>query len=127
VLARRLLLLAAVLVLLTAVASAIAPQPEQDTTPQRDPTLPAGTTVEREIPAGPGSDTTVSVRRGDTLELSVSGDVLDSVLIERLDRVKGIAPEAPARFDLLADAAPGVYPIRLVDAGRRIGSIEITN
>ena len=76
------------------------------------------------IPAGPGADTEVLVRRGEVLQLEVRGDVLDSVLIERLDRVEAIEPTTPARFEFLADAAAGVYPIRLVEADRRIGSIE---
>jgi hypothetical protein len=48
-------------------------------------------------------------------------------LIERLDRIDGIEPSTPARFEILADAPAGVYPIRLVEADRRIGSIEITD
>ena len=67
------------------------------------------------------------VRRGDLLQLEVSGDTLDSVLIERLDRIDAIEPLTPARFEILAERAAGVYPIKLVDADRRIGSIEITN
>jgi hypothetical protein len=69
----------------------------------------------------------VVVSRGDLLQLEVSGDTLDSVLIERLDRMDGIEPLTPARFEILAEAPAGVYPIKLVDADRRIGSIEITN
>jgi hypothetical protein len=65
------------------------------------------------------------VRRGDVLKLEVTGDVLDSVEIERLDRMEAIEPLTPARFELLAEAPAGVYPIRLVDADRRIGAIEI--
>jgi hypothetical protein len=49
------------------------------------------------------------------------------VLLERLDRRDGIEPLTPARFNILAEAPAGVYPIRLVGADRRIGSIEITN
>jgi hypothetical protein len=127
-LARRLLLLAAVLMLLTALAAGLAPQQPVTQAPTAEPSsLPAGNTVPWEIPAGPGADSRVIVRRGDVLELEVSGDVLDSVLIERLDRIKAIEPLTPARFEILADAPAGVYPIRLVDEDRRIGSIEITN
>jgi hypothetical protein len=128
-LARRLLLLAAVLILLTAVAASIAPRDltggdDNAVTPQPD--LPAGTTIAEEIPAAPGSNSRISVSRGDTLRLEVAGDVLDSVLIERLDFVDGIEPTTPARFDLLIDAPAGSYPIRLVDADRRIGSIVVS-
>lgn len=127
-LARRLLLLAAVLMLLTAVAAGLAPQERAEQTPAAQTSdLPEGTIVRKEIPAAPGSDSRVVVQRGDVLELEVIGDVLDSVQIERLDRMEGIEPLTPARFNLLAEAPAGVYPIRLVEADRRIGSIEITN
>jgi hypothetical protein len=126
-LARRLLLLAAALMLLTAVAAGLAPQEQADEPPARASNLPAGTIVEKEISAAPGSDSRVVVQRGDVLKLEVAGDVLDSVQIERLDRIEAIEPLTPARFEFLAEAPAGVYPIRLVDADRRIGSIEIKN
>jgi hypothetical protein len=127
-LARRLLLLAAALMLLTALAAGLAPRrPSNDAAAPQASALPAGTTVVQEIPAAPGSDSRVVVRRGDLLELEVSGDTLDSVQIERLDRIEAIAPLTPARFNILAEAPAGLYPIRLVDADRRIGTIEITN
>ena len=50
--------------------------------------------------------------------------MLDAVLIERLGLIDAIDPTTPARFTVLADA-PGVYPIRLVDADRRIGTLEV--
>jgi hypothetical protein len=126
-LARRLLLLAAVLMLLAALAAGLAPQPATEAPSAQRSQLPVGSRVVEEISAAPGADTRVVVRRGDVLALEVSGDVLDSVLIERLDRMEAIEPSTPARFELLADAPAGVYPIRLVEADRRIGSIEITN
>jgi hypothetical protein len=125
VLARRLLLLAAVLMLLAALAAGLAPQERADA-PSPATSLPNGTTVVEQISAA-DSDARVVVRRGDVLRLEVAGDTLDSVLIERLDRIEAIEPLTPARFELLADAPAGVYPIRLVEADRRIGSIEITN
>ena len=126
-LARRLLLLAAALILLAALAAALAPRQATDAPSTERSALPAGRTVAEEIPAKPGANSRVVVRRGDLLQLEVSGDLLDSVLIERLDRMKAIEPTTPARFEILADAPAGVYPIRLVDADRRIGTIEITN
>ena len=130
-LARRLLLLAAVLMLLAALAASIVPRDltgEDDAPVVRGPgALPAGTTIAEEIPAAPGSNSRITVSRGDTLQLQVAGDVFDSVLLERLDMVDGIEPTTPARFDILIDFPPGSYPIRLVDADRRIGSIVIAN
>ena len=127
-LARRLLLLAAVLMLLAALAAGLAPEDPATEQPRVErSSLPAGTTVIEEIPAAPGSDSRVVVRRGDILKLEVTGDALDSVLIERLDRIEAIEPQTPARFEILADSAPGVYPIRLLEADRRIGAVEITD
>jgi hypothetical protein len=129
-LVRRLLLLAAVLLLLAALAASIAPREltgGDDDAVTGPPALPAGRTITEEIPAAPGSNSRVAVSRGDTLQLEVAGDVLDSVLIERLDFVDGIEPTTPARFDLLIDAPAGSYPIRLVDADRRIGSLVISD
>ena len=126
-LARRLLLLAAALMLLVALAAGLAPREASDPPPTQASSLPRGSTVVKEIGAAAGADSRVVVRRGDLLRLEVSGDMLDSVLIERLDRMEAIEPFTPARFEILADSPAGVYPIRLVDADRRIGSIEITN
>ncbi len=46
------------------------------------------------------------------------------VQIERLDRIDAIDPTTPARFELIAEDA-GVYPIRLIEADRRIGRLDI--
>jgi hypothetical protein len=129
-LARRLLLLAAVLMLLTALAAGLAPrQPVGEAPATEAPALPAGSTVVREIAADPGEESRVVGRRGDLLQLEGTGDgeLLDSVQIEGLDRMEAIAPLTPARFDIIAEAPAGLYPIRLVDADRRIGAIEITD
>jgi hypothetical protein len=127
VLARRLLLLAAVLMLLAVLAAGLAPQQPADDAPSVPGSrLPPGGEVVEQISTAE-SDSRVEVQRGDVLKLEVSGDTPDSVLIERLDRIESIDPSTPARFELLADAPAGVYPIRLIDADRRIGTIEITN
>ena len=124
---RRLMLLAAALMLLVALAAGLAPREASEAPSTRASNLPEGATVVKEITADPGADSRVVVRRGDLLRLEVGGDALDSILIERLDRMEGIEPLTPARFEILAEAPAGVYPIRLVDADRRIGSIEITD
>jgi len=127
-LVRRLLLLAAALMLLAALAAGLAPREQATEAPSTERSaLPAGGTVAEEIPAKPGANSRVVVRRGDLLQLEIRGDLLDSVLIERLDRIEAIEPSTPARFEILADAPAGVYPIRLVDDDRRIGTIQITN
>jgi hypothetical protein len=129
-LVRRLLLLAAVLMLLTALAASIAPRDltgGEEELPARS-SLPPGRVVAREIPAAPGAAVArIAVNRGDTLELEVSGDLLDEVLLERLDMIDPIEPTTPARFNLLIDAPAGSYPIRLIGADRRIGSIVVND
>jgi hypothetical protein len=124
VIARRLLLLAAVLMLLTALAAGLAPREDQTVSPQGG-SLPAGEPVLKRIPADPAANSRVMVRRGDVLELEVEGDLLDTVLIERLDRIDAIEPLTPARFHLVVDAPAGIYPIRLVEEDRRIGALVV--
>jgi hypothetical protein len=125
--ARRLLLLAAVLMLLAALAAGLAPRERDDGGAPPRSELPDGTEVVRQLSAEPGADESVMVKRGDILKLEVNGDVLDSVLIERLDRIEAIEPTTPARFEMLIEADAGVYPIRLLEADRRIGALQITN
>ena len=125
--ARRLLMLAAALLLLAALASALVPRDDGAETPPARTSLPAGRTVAEEIPAAKGSDSQVEVSRGDLLELEVAGDVLDTVLIEQLDFLDAIEPTTPARFNLVIDVPAGTYPIRLVDADRRVGSLIVSD
>ena len=125
-LARRLLLFAALLLLLSALVSGagsrrtLEPPPPSALPPAADDSE----VVTQTIPVTE-TDARVSVQRGQVLELSVEGDVLDAVLLERLDRMDGIAPYSPARFSILADAPAGLYPIRLVGEDRPIGVIEM--
>ena len=49
------------------------------------------------------------------------------MLLERLERIEAIEPTTPARFSMLVEAPAGIYPIRLLEADRRIGMIEITD
>jgi hypothetical protein len=130
-LGRRFLLVVVVLMGLTALAASVAPREpvvRERPAAESSPTASAGPaasptvrTVERAI-STVGGRTRVRVTEGQLLELDVSGPELDSV--ELLDEVVPIAPEAPAHFDLLADR-PGSYPIVLVDAGRRVGTLVV--
>jgi hypothetical protein len=133
-LGRRFLLLVAVMMGLTALAASVAPrQPVvrdgapagRTATPTPTPTVasgePAPRTVERTISASEGT-TRVAVDEGELLELTITGSELDSVSL--LDEIEPITPEAPARFHLLADE-PGQYPIELLDAERRIGTLVV--
>src|SRR3954447_8400746 len=138
-LGRRLLVLMAVLLGLTALAAALAPRPT--VTPPRSslqpsPTAPssaatAGTasrvvsrTLSADEGAGRGGNAVVRAREGDTLRLTVRGDVLDSVELQGLDQIEPLEPGSPAHFELTADE-PGEHAIVLLDADRRIGRIDI--
>ena len=130
-LGRRFLLLVAVLMGLTALAASVAPREpvvrdrsaaEPSSTPYAAPAAaPTVRTVERTLSTAEGRRR-VTVTEGQLVELDVSGPELDSVTL--LDEVEPIAPEAAAHFELLADT-PGRYPIELVDADRRIGTLVV--
>lgn len=132
-LGRRFLLVVAVLMGLTALAASVAPREplirdrERKTatatpTPTAEPTAVAALrTVERTISANK-PPARVVVREGQLVQLTVKGSEVDSV--ELLDNIQALDPDSPAIFELLADT-PGEYPIELVDAGRRIGTLVV--
>jgi hypothetical protein len=141
---RRLLLLVAVLMGLTALAASIAPRDtgtdepstppgrpgvvEPTTTPESESAAPAPEeedVVEETLSAAKGaSPVRVRARPGQTVILEVQGDVLDEVALTGLDRVEAIAPEAPARFEMYVDQ-PGRYEIRLLEQNRRLGELLV--
>ena len=127
-LGRRFLILVAVLMGMTALAASVAPrqpvapQDRQESTPTPAPAgTPTLVRVQKEI-STTDADARVSVREGDLVELTISGRERDSVRM--LDRMDTIHPKSPARFSLLA-GEPGEYPIELVEADRRIGTLVI--
>jgi hypothetical protein len=139
---RRLLLLVAVLMGLTALAASVAPRQTSDAPPPpvpgRTPTPTATATpelspataesegvIQETMSAAKGaSPLRVRARPGQTLQLQVQGAVFDEVQIGGLDQYAAIAPEAPARFELFLDET-GRFPVTLVDAGRRLGEIDV--
>jgi hypothetical protein len=133
VLGRRFLLLVAVLMGLTALAASLAPREplirDRDrraatATPTPTPS-PAATDalqpVEKTIFTAE-NPARVAVREGQILRLTVRGSELDSVTL--LDEVEPIERDSPAEFEVFADE-PGEYPIELVDAERRIGTLVV--
>jgi hypothetical protein len=46
-------------------------------------------------------------------------------VIDDLAISEPVGPDSPAHVEIYADA-PGRYPILLLDAGRRIGALQIT-
>src|SRR5215210_875302 len=127
-LARRLLILLAVLMGLTALASGVAPrQPVTRSAPDTGPPAPAVSpepALEATVDATRREPAQVVVREGRTLTLQVANDEPDSVTIDGLDRIEVVDADSPARFELLAEPA-GSYAIELVDAGKTVGTLEI--
>jgi hypothetical protein len=135
VIVRRLLLLIAVLVGLTAVAGSIAPGPASlqptATAPPPQPSeatsrparvLPR--TVHAALSAAPDRPARrISARLGDHVSITVRDENIDTVALGDVD-IEPVERALPARFDLMADDA-GTYPLVLVDAGRRIGTLVV--
>jgi hypothetical protein len=137
VLGRRLLVLFAVLLGLTALVTALAPRPTvrprtdganvATPTPTPSPTASGRTTrrLVRSVSADAGRPRArVRARTGDVLVLNVKGDLLDAVEIAGLGKLEPIEPGSPARFEMLLDG-PGEFPITLLDARRSVGLIDV--
>lgn len=126
-LARRLLILLAVLMGLTALAAGVAPRrtpaPAETTPPSTAAPGKAQRPLERTISASEPSGRRIVVRRGRVVRITVQGDVVDSVQFGDL-KVVSLDPDSPALFELIADD-PGSYPITLLDAKRRLGVLEV--
>jgi hypothetical protein len=132
-LGRRFLLLVAVLMGLTALAASVAPREplvrdRSAATPSPTPTAEAAVgpatdirTVEKTISASEGP-TRVTVREGDLVHLTVSSSELDTVSL--MEEFRPVEQDSPAEFDLLADT-PGSYPIALLNADQRIGTLVV--
>ena len=136
-LGRRLLVVFAVLLGLTALATSLAPRPTVRDGAGAQPTATATATpapersetasrrVERTISADAGRKRArVRVRVGDVLMLTVDGDVFDGVEIPDLAKLEPIEPGSPARFEMLLET-PGELRVGLVDAKRLIGLVEV--
>jgi hypothetical protein len=61
---------------------------------------------------------------GDQLQLVVTSRKPDQVEIPGLGELEDVDPDAPARFDLLLFER-GSFPLRLVEAERKIGEIVV--
>ena len=134
-LARRLLLLVAVLLVVGALASAVAPRDttKKDQGPASSvatetapaPAPGAGTTVTAELTGGTGGRTkTVRARVGDLIDLTVAAPGPDTVTIEGYDQIQPADPDSPARFSFFADQQ-GNFDVTLQQAGTLAGRLEI--
>jgi hypothetical protein len=139
VLGRRLLVLFAVLLGLTALVTSLAPRPtitrpglaQTTPTPAATPSPVQARTdsrrIEQTISADPGRRRArIRARVGDVLALTVkSSDLLDSVEIEDAGKLESVEPGSPARFELLLDHR-GELRVDLVDAERLVGVVEVS-
>jgi hypothetical protein len=127
--ARRLVIVMLVLLGISTLAAALVDPPETDEEEQATepplPPQPQGELVRKRIDADERTPEVISIRAGDQLALTVTSGRADEVEIPALGELRFVAPLAPARFDLLA-REEGTYAIRLLDAERRIGRIEVT-
>jgi hypothetical protein len=135
---RRLIIIVAVLMGLTALAASVAPPPETarrggpsagaSPTPTPAPTGPvtgAGTVTRRIDAADLRSPVTITVPRGALLlALEVAVGRPDTVALGDAS-LEAAAPGSPARFDLLADT-PGELPLRLLEAERPLGVVRVS-
>jgi hypothetical protein len=140
VLGRRLLVLFAVLLGLTALVTSLAPRPTARAPglAQRGATAPTATPtpalergaapsrrIVRTISTDPGRPRArVRARVGDVLALTVRGEVLDGVAIEELGELEPIEPGSPARFEVLLERQ-GELRVELVDSERLVGVVDV--
>ena len=132
---RRLLIIVAVLMGLTALAASVAPPPE---TTRRDRTgaspTPSATTPAPLTAGAPERTVTldaatgggrVDLTSGDLVSLRVTSDVADTVVIDGLADDQAVDRDSPAVFDIYADV-PGHYPVRLLEADRTVGELVVS-
>lgn len=137
---RRLLILVAVLMGLTALAASIAPPPDRTRERPAPESRPPRATEPAPTPSA-APETGVLSRRVDarrrhqpvrievpldrTLRLTVVVGGPDSVALGDL-QIDAADPASPAMFELLADT-PGRYPLRLIGADRMLGVVRVSD
>jgi hypothetical protein len=129
---RRAIILFALVLGLTALAAAVSPTRDTGEAPAGPaPPPPAARSATRELvfqARASGAPGVRTARPGEHLAVSVAAADGGLVTIPRLGRTATVAPDAPARFDLLAPA-PGRYDLLFaassIDEPRRVGTIVV--
>ena len=127
-LARRLLIALAVLMVLTALAAGLAPRKtplEQDDSPPPAASAQSGPDPVTETLDAQSDGQRVEAQVGQQVTIVVRSDELDSVSLADVG-IETAEPDSPARFELRADV-PGTYAIDLLEADRQIGVLEISD
>jgi hypothetical protein len=128
---RRAILLFALVLGLAALAAAVSPSREESRPALAPPSpVPESDAVPRNLTFGAGGPAgRARVRRarpGEHVEVSVASEVGGVATIPKLGLTASAAPDAPARFDLLAPQ-PGRYDVMLATSGssepRRVGTL----
>ncbi|MGH2918636.1 MAG: hypothetical protein ACRDLS_08585 [Solirubrobacteraceae bacterium] len=124
---RRVTILFAVLLLLSAVVAIVAPRPEpaDDPTPRTGPATTTGDGVTAAVRGVLPRDQLVRATVGDVVELSVTATGPDSASIEELGLTDGADRGAPARFSFLADR-PGRFDVRLLLSEQTVGRVVVS-
>jgi hypothetical protein len=125
-LARRLLFALAVLMALTALAAGLAPRQTPSGEGETATSTPSGEAAPEPVEAtldAQSEGQRVRARVGQIVRIVVNSAELDSVSLAEVG-TKTAEPDSPARFELLAEV-PGSYGIDLLEAERRIGTLEI--
>lgn len=134
--ARRLLIVMLIMLGVLTLATALAPQRGDDAkTPAEISTQPKarapgqerqGVLLKVTIDANDAAARKVprQVTAGDQLQLQVTSKQPDQVEIPAFGQIQPVTRDTPAYFDLLLDK-PGLYEVKLVDAGRLAGVIEV--
>ena len=119
---RRFLLVVTAVLGVLLVSSSLVPDPDQ----APKPALPArgaepgAQVVEGRLP----DDRVVRAEVGDLLQLEVTAPVPTGVEIQSFGELETAAPDAPARFTLLAERR-GRFAVRYVGTGRTAGFVEV--
>jgi hypothetical protein len=126
--ARRLLIVLAVLLGLTALAAGVAPRERLSGDSGSATATPAPTRsaasgrVQKTLDAGAMGQRVVA-RVGQTVVLTVRSHTLETVSLGEIG-VHTAEPGSPARFELLADV-PGTYALDALESEHQIGVLEI--
>ena len=126
-LARRLLIALALLMVITALAAGIAPRESAMDGDSPSPSATAGEVAQEPVMQtldAQAEGQQVEAKVGQIVRIVVTSDELDTVSMADVG-FETTEPDSPARFELLADV-PGTYPIELLEADRQIGELEIT-
>lgn len=130
--ARSLLLLTALLLLIAAVSSVLAPRELRSGrgasslgAAASNPSPPPGPGDTRELSFRlPGKDAELRVGVGDIVHVRAAAETDDVVEITDLGISSPVSPGVPARFDVVPDHA-GTFPVTLRYSGRRIGTLVV--